>query len=50
MGPRFLIVDDDPTIREMVAGMLSSFGCESDTAEGGTQALAKLALNQRTKP
>jgi len=50
MQPRFLIVDDDPTIREMVAAMLQSFGCETDTAEGGTQALAKIALNQRTKP
>ena len=50
MGPRFLIVDDDPTIRAILAETLSSFDCEVDQAEGGSQALGKIVLHHKRQP
>jgi signal transduction histidine kinase/CheY-like chemotaxis protein len=40
---RVLVVEDQDLNREVVDGMLNSFGLESDDAEHGRQALAKLA-------
>ena len=36
---RILIVDDDPTVRELVAAVLEHAGFETETAETGDQAL-----------
>ena len=41
-GRRVLVVDDDPTIREMVIRGLSTAGHEVDAAEGGEEALRML--------
>ena len=50
MGPRFLVVDDDPAVREVLSEILTSFECEVDTAESGSQALAKIVLHHRRQP
>jgi DNA-binding response OmpR family regulator len=50
MGPRFLIVDDDPTVREVLSEILTSFDCEVDQAENGNQALGKIVLHHKRQP
>jgi CheY-like chemotaxis protein len=50
MGPRFLVVDDDPAVREVLSEILTSFECEVDTAESGSQALAKIVLHHKRQP
>lgn len=40
--PNILIVDDDPSILEILAAYVSSFGFANDTAENGLAALGKL--------
>ena len=40
MGPRVLVVDDDPAIRELVASLLADEGWEVRTAADGLAALA----------
>jgi len=41
-GSRVLVVDDEPIVREVVAGMLADLDCLVQTAENGESALAKL--------
>ena len=40
--PLILVVDDDPTIPELVKEVLGGVGCQVDTAAGGAEALACL--------
>lgn len=47
MGRAVLVVDDDPQVLELVAGMLEDLGCEVRRARTGTDALAVLANDQR---
>ena len=42
---RVLVVDDDAFNRELLSAMLDSLGHEVEMAEGGVEALAKLALD-----
>lgn len=39
MNPKFLIVDDDPSCTDLLGTILGSLGCETETANSGTQAL-----------
>jgi len=43
---RILVVDDNETVRSIVAGQLESRGHHADTAEGAVQALAMLKTSQ----
>jgi putative two-component system response regulator len=43
--PRVLIVDDDPTIRDLHSRLAKSLGYETETAADGIEAMAKLALD-----
>ncbi|HSP39212.1 MAG TPA: response regulator transcription factor [Frankiaceae bacterium] len=43
--PRVLVVDDDPTVSEVVARYLTSSGFAVDTAGDGTTALEQVAAN-----
>jgi CheY-like chemotaxis protein len=40
--PRILVVDDDPSIRALVAEFLEALGYAVDTARNGAEALAKV--------
>jgi putative two-component system response regulator len=42
---RILVVDDEEQSRKALRRMLESFGCETELAEDGIEALAKLALD-----
>ncbi|MFD3500392.1 response regulator transcription factor [Streptomyces sp. NPDC058678] len=43
---RVLVVDDDPTVAEVVSGCLDRAGCELDRAEDGPSALARAAAHR----
>ena len=45
-GLRILVVDDNPSARDILSSMARSFGLEVDTASDGEQALQKLAEAQ----
>ena len=45
MRRKILVVDDDPTVRTMVRGLLEPKGYEVTTATDGCQAIALLAKN-----
>ena len=47
LGRVFLVVDDEPAVREVAALMLEDLGCEVVTAANGTEALQQLALDAR---
>ena len=38
--PRVLVIDDDPTVREVISYLLASFGCDCQTAPDGSNGLA----------
>ena len=39
--PRLLVIDDDPTVREVLSYLLASFGWECQTALDGASGLAR---------
>ncbi|MER6136281.1 response regulator transcription factor [Streptomyces sp. BV286] len=45
-APRVLVVDDDPTVAEVVSGYLDRAGYEVDRAEDGPSALARAAAHR----
>ena len=47
LGRVFLVVDDEPAVREVAALMLEDLGCEVVTAANGSEALERLALDAR---
>ena len=47
MGRVFLVVDDEPAVREVAALMLEDLGCEVVTAANGSEALHRLAIDAR---
>ena len=47
MGYTVLIVDDEPFVLDVVRAMLEEFGCAVVTATTPTEALAKLAGDER---
>jgi two-component system, cell cycle response regulator CpdR len=47
MSRTVLVVDDEPAVLEVVAGMLEDLGCNVVTAESGLEALDQLRVNQR---
>lgn len=44
---RVLVVDDDPLLVELTAGMLENIGCDVRTARNGAEALDRLARDQK---
>jgi two-component system sensor histidine kinase/response regulator len=46
VGPKILLVEDNPVNREVAVGMLESLGCTADAAENGWLAIA--AMNTAT--
>src|SRR5581483_9575401 len=42
-----LVVDDEPLVRELIAGMLEEFGCNVETAATADEALERLTRNQQ---
>ncbi|MCS3726510.1 response regulator [Bradyrhizobium betae] len=42
-----LVVDDDPSVLGVVAGMLEELGCEVISAGSGSEALEQLRLHER---
>ncbi|WP_431204373.1 response regulator [Bradyrhizobium betae] len=42
-----LVVDDDPSVLEVVAGMLEELGCDVISAGSGSEALEQLRLHER---
>src|SRR5260370_29363556 len=46
LGPKILVVEDNPVNREVAVGMLESLGCTADAAENGWLALR--AMNSET--
>lgn len=42
-----LVVDDDPSVLDVIADMLEDIGCEVVTARSGAEALDQLNQNQR---
>jgi two-component system, cell cycle response regulator CpdR len=42
-----LVVDDDASVLEIIAGMLEDLGCETISAESGVEALDQLRRNER---
>jgi CheY-like chemotaxis protein len=44
MHPTFLVVDDDPVMRRLEAGLLSQEGYAVEMAEDGPEALEKLKM------
>ncbi len=47
MAHLVLVVDDDPSVLEVIADMLEEIGCEVISASGGAAALKTLAENDR---
>jgi len=47
LGRVFLVVDDEPAVREVAALMLEDLGCEVVTAANGSEALHRLAIDAR---
>jgi two-component system, cell cycle response regulator CpdR len=47
MPRRALVADDDPLTLELVASMLEELGCETLTSRSGTDALGRLASDQK---
>ena len=47
MARTVLVDDDDPSVLEVIAGMLEDLGCDVVTAENGLDALDQLNRNQR---
>ena len=43
-GGRILLVDDHPMNREVAAALLGALGCQVDTAEDGSDAVAKAQI------
>jgi CheY-like chemotaxis protein len=41
--PRVLVIDDDPSVREVVRYLLAAFGYECQTAADGPSGLARFA-------
>lgn len=48
MSETVLIVDDDPAVRDIIAGMLEELGCEVVSAQSGPEALDLLKQNELT--
>lgn len=46
MSETVLVVDDDPAVRDIVAGMLEELGCEVVSAQSGPEALDLLKQNE----
>jgi CheY-like chemotaxis protein len=44
MQLRILLVDDDPTVREVIGATLRMFGFETEAARDGDEALARMEL------
>lgn len=47
MGHTVLVVDDDPGVLDVIAGMLEDLGCEVVSAHSGSEALDHLRQNDR---
>jgi two-component system cell cycle response regulator CpdR len=47
MNRTVLVVDDDPGVLEVIAGMLKELGCDVITAGSGLEALDQLGRNPR---
>lgn len=47
MSKVVLVVDDEPAILDLTADVLEDLGCEVITARTGSEALAKLAADER---
>ena len=47
MARMVLVVDDEPLVRELIAGMLEEFGCNVETAATADEALERLTRNQQ---
>jgi two-component system, cell cycle response regulator CpdR len=47
MARTVLVVDDDPIVLEVIAGMLQDLGCEVVTAASGFEALDRLGRDPR---
>ncbi len=43
VGPKILLVEDNPVNREVAVGMLESLGCATDAAENGWQAIEAMS-------
>jgi two-component system response regulator AtoC len=41
-GPRLLVLDDDPDVREVVSALLTAIGYDCQTAPGGRAGLVRL--------
>lgn len=46
MSETVLVVDDDPAVRDIIAGMLKELGCEVVSAQSGPEALDLLKQNE----
>lgn len=46
MSETVLVVDDDPAVRDIIAGMLEELGCEVVNAQSGPDALDLLKQNE----
>ena len=44
--PRVLVIDDGPSVREVVRYLLAAFGYECQTAADGPSGLARFAASQ----
>jgi PAS domain S-box-containing protein len=49
-GPRVLIVDDNPTSREVMARQMESLGCRVDRATSGWEAIAMVEQAEESSP
>lgn len=47
MSHTVLVVDDEPDVLEVIAGMLEDLGCNVITAQNGEDALGQLRQNQQ---
>lgn len=49
MKPKFLVIEDDPDIRNLLEAMLNSFGCEVVLAEDGYKGLAEIDTKEKAQ-